>query len=349
MPVTKIGGSMTACNGKLYYVGGGASSILTPEATVYEYNPTTGAWTAKANIPLAVAGHGAVNWGDSVIVVVGGPYTGAATNLNVYYYRPALNSWGTIVNSLPAGQGRRTFALGICGNKIVMSCGFNTAYLKSTYVGTIGSDASSITWVAGPDNVVALSRPAGTGYSNLFFLSGGDTNTTAVKNPKVFIFDATTNSWATHNPILNNPHPVSNMMNGLTAKCINDTVRLFQPGGYDVSALGINSFDVTGCGGLITGGNIITTETPQSYVLNQNYPNPFNPVTKINYALPKSGLVTLKIYDVLGREVMTLVNEMKSAGNYSIDFNGTNLSSGIYFYSLKSGDFTAVKKMTLIK
>ncbi|HEY5534745.1 MAG TPA: T9SS type A sorting domain-containing protein, partial [Ignavibacteria bacterium] len=90
-------------------------------------------------------------------------------------------------------------------------------------------------------------------------------------------------------------------------------------------------------------------EIPEAYSLSQNYPNPFNPVTKINYSLPKNGLVTLKIYDVLGREVMTLVKEMKSAGNYAVDFNGANLSSGIYFYSLKSGDFTSVKKMTLIK
>ncbi|MCX6161457.1 MAG: T9SS type A sorting domain-containing protein, partial [Ignavibacteriae bacterium] len=79
------------------------------------------------------------------------------------------------------------------------------------------------------------------------------------------------------------------------------------------------------------------------------YPNPFNPVTKINFAIPKQGLVTLKVYDVLGREVRTLVNEVKSVGTYAVDFNGAELSSGVYFYRLQSADFTDIKRMMLIK
>ncbi|MCX6162470.1 MAG: T9SS type A sorting domain-containing protein, partial [Ignavibacteriae bacterium] len=88
---------------------------------------------------------------------------------------------------------------------------------------------------------------------------------------------------------------------------------------------------------------------PETYSLSQNYPNPFNPVTKINFALPKSGLVTLKVYDVLGKEITTLVNEVKNVGAYTVDFNGSNLSSGVYFYKLSSGDFTSIKRMMLIK
>jgi len=102
-------------------------------------------------------------------------------------------------------------------------------------------------------------------------------------------------------------------------------------------------------GSLISGVTPVSTETPSNYSLSQNYPNPFNPVTKINYALPKSGLVTLKIYDILGKEVATLVNEVKNVGTYSIDFNGSNLSSGVYFYKLTAGDFSSIKKMSLIK
>jgi hypothetical protein len=90
-------------------------------------------------------------------------------------------------------------------------------------------------------------------------------------------------------------------------------------------------------------------EIPKEYKLEQNYPNPFNPGTKINYSIPKAGLITLKVYDMLGKEVSTLVNENKNAGNYTIVFNGGNLSSGIYFYKLSSGDFTQTKKMLLIK
>ncbi len=98
-----------------------------------------------------------------------------------------------------------------------------------------------------------------------------------------------------------------------------------------------------------TGVNNQGTTVPQVYSLSQNYPNPFNPSTKINFAIPKQGLVTMKIYDVLGREVRTLVNEVKNAGNYTVDFNASELSSGVYFYKLESQGFSDIKKMMLIK
>ncbi len=97
-----------------------------------------------------------------------------------------------------------------------------------------------------------------------------------------------------------------------------------------------------------TGGDN-NSNLPISYNLSQNYPNPFNPVTKINFAIPKQGYVNLKIYDMLGREVKTLMNEVKTPGNYSIDFNASNLSSGIYFYKLQVNDFVNIKKMVVIK
>jgi hypothetical protein len=85
------------------------------------------------------------------------------------------------------------------------------------------------------------------------------------------------------------------------------------------------------------------------FVLEQNYPNPFNPVTTINYAIPKSGNVIFKIYDVLGKEVMTLVNKHQESGRYSVYFDGSNLASGMYIYKLTSGTFSEVKKMMLVK
>lgn len=88
---------------------------------------------------------------------------------------------------------------------------------------------------------------------------------------------------------------------------------------------------------------------PNTYSLSQNYPNPFNPVTRINFDIPKQGLVTMKVFDILGREVKTLVNEIKAPGKYSVDFEGTELSSGVYFYRLESNSFTDIKRMILIK
>ena len=91
------------------------------------------------------------------------------------------------------------------------------------------------------------------------------------------------------------------------------------------------------------------TVNPSEYELSQNYPNPFNPVTVINYQIPRSGNVKLSIYDALGKEVNTLVNETQNPGNYQIEWNAAAFPSGAYFYTLEAGSFVSNKKMILIK
>lgn len=94
----------------------------------------------------------------------------------------------------------------------------------------------------------------------------------------------------------------------------------------------------------------LTPETaPMEFNLAQNFPNPFNPATTINYSIPYAGFVTLKVYDILGREVASVVNGYKSAGNYTAVFNAGRLAGGVYFYQLKSGKFTNTKRMILLK
>jgi hypothetical protein len=88
---------------------------------------------------------------------------------------------------------------------------------------------------------------------------------------------------------------------------------------------------------------------PTSYELGQNYPNPFNPATTIRYKIAKEGRVTITVFDILGKEVMGLVDEVKSPGSYSTVFNGSGLASGMYFYRITANDFTLTKKMMLIK
>lgn len=104
--------------------------------------------------------------------------------------------------------------------------------------------------------------------------------------------------------------------------------------------------------GTFTHSNVIEVAfdfTPKEFMLYQNYPNPFNPTTQIKYSVAESDLVALKVFDVLGREIATFVNEQQQPGSYEIKFDATNLSSGIYFYQLKAGGFIDTKKMTLIK
>ena len=93
---------------------------------------------------------------------------------------------------------------------------------------------------------------------------------------------------------------------------------------------------------------------PKDYTLNQNYPNPFNPSTTISYALPKTSFVTLRIYDMLGREIKTLVNNQQNAGTNMVQWNGDNnfgtkVSSGTYIYVIRADEFYSAKKMVLLK
>ncbi|MBS1492213.1 MAG: T9SS type A sorting domain-containing protein, partial [Bacteroidetes bacterium] len=100
---------------------------------------------------------------------------------------------------------------------------------------------------------------------------------------------------------------------------------------------------------LVTGVGTQLTLTPDKYELAQNYPNPFNPTTKINFSLPKQGFVSLKIFDVTGREVAKLVNEVRPSGVFSVDFNGADFASGVYFYRIEAQDFIDTKRMVLVK
>lgn len=108
----------------------------------------------------------------------------------------------------------------------------------------------------------------------------------------------------------------------------------FNPKNYTPSPVGIQQ---------------ISTEIPDVFRLNQNYPNPFNPSTKINFALPKSSFVSLKVFDIAGREVAELINENLNVGTYEYEFNAAKLNSGIYFYRINTEGFTLTKKMMLIK
>ena len=101
---------------------------------------------------------------------------------------------------------------------------------------------------------------------------------------------------------------------------------------------------ILGPGTVVIGIQNISSELPNSYSLSQNYPNPFNPTTKIRFDVPKQDFVTIKIFDVLGREVATLVNEQLKPGTYEVGWNAVNYTSGIYFYSIKTFNFIDSKK-----
>jgi hypothetical protein len=135
------------------------------------------------------------------------------------------------------------------------------------------------------------------------------------------------------------------------------------PSGPEDSSLSVGTYtlvgEVIGYGRSDTMMIIVTKGTATSvaalrttcelFRLDQNYPNPFNPNTTITYALPKSSMVRLSVYDILGQEVSTLVNERTSAGSYQVKFHGAGLPSGVYVYRLQAGDFVQSKKLVVVK
>jgi hypothetical protein len=127
---------------------------------------------------------------------------------------------------------------------------------------------------------------------------------------------------------------------------------------YSVFCIDENTVTIVGSGGTILnntkGGVTFVQESPifrkpAEYFLSYNYPNPFNPNTKIIYSVPQISNVSIKIYDVLGTEIETLVNETKAAGTYELTWNAGNLPSGVYFYRLEAGEVNQIKKMILLR
>jgi hypothetical protein len=345
IPSAKCQGTLTACGGKLYFIGGGATAGGAGSVDVYQYTPSTGTWVTKAPVPVAINGHGAVAWGDSVIFAIMGPW--AAPTTAVYYYNVNTDTWGT--STAFTGTARRSHAVGLSGNKIYVAGGY--PFTNTFYIGTIGSTGATITWAAGPvmpiggSNAIGRSRLGGVAIGDKFYVVGGNNGGgIPVSSDSTCVWNIAGATWSV---IPSKPAAVHNNSAAVTAKQFGDTVRVYCPGGSSQSATTLN-FDVIGCGSVVT-GIPITNTVPLEYKLNQNYPNPFNPTTVITYQLPKSENVKITVFDLLGRETTVLVNEFKSAGTYNVEFDASALASGVYFYRIEAGDFKDVKKMILLK
>lgn len=169
----------------------------------------------------------------------------------------------------------------------------------------------------------------GSRFVDLSINSNGDF--LAISNNKIFFSSDQGNAW----------HSEDFPLETLSSLFFSNTSTWWVTGQNSLVLKNINS-GITNIKGL-------HSSSPDNYSLSQNYPNPFNPSTKINYSIAAAGIVTIKIYDILGREISTLVNEEKSAGKYEVNFNASPLASGVYFYQIKAGGFVSSKKMILIK
>lgn len=153
--------------------------------------------------------------------------------------------------------------------------------------------------------------------------------------------------------------PLTSSLSQTSALLITNGTSVFVPNGAEICADAITihmggSLVTENPNGICTGSTVTgdledVKVIPTEFALFQNFPNPFNPSTLIKYQVPEKSFVSIKVYDLLGMELATLVNEDKSAGSYEVNFDASQLSSGFYIYSIKAGNFTSTKKMMLVK
>lgn len=202
-------------------------------------------------------------------------------------------------------------------------------HFNSATLGLVGGTAVVKTTDGGSNYSAPITVP---GAGNILGLGGADNDFWCGRGAAIYRSTDAGDTWASDFTPTGTVNAMDIIKNGSCAI------------GWAVGASGsISKLSSTLVG--ITNNNTV----PGDYSLAQNFPNPFNPTTTISFDIPKNGIVELKVFDMLGREVATLVNGFKNAGSFRVDFNGSNLTSGTYFYRIKSGDFVQTKKMVLLK
>jgi len=319
--------------------------------TLYKYDIFANTWTTGTPLPTATLGWCKCSgYQDSLIYVVGGADAAGTTQTSVYLYNTISATWRTCT---PLTTGCFGGGFAIAANFLVYSGGIQgTVPGSATFKGAISqTDRSQITWTTGaayPGGTMWKTDMAPWGPAQVIMTTGTSSASSATwwtpDNPNpCYAYNPTNNTW-TARPNLTTP--VLGAYVGSVWNVTANTISLIVASGYNGTAAVTNTQIYSEN---LLGVNIISTGVPSKYSLAQNYPNPFNPSTKINFAIKSNGNVTMKIYNILGKEVATVVNEYKTAGTYSVDFNATNLASGIYFYKIQSGSFTDTKKMVLVK
>ena len=341
----------------LYLVGSRGTNFNLPDGAVYCYNPSINKWAVKSTMPSPALEECAVCVWHNLIVTIGGSTSGfnGPTDI-IRTYNPIGDIWMT--STAVFYQPVTCSAAECSGNYIIVVGGWGGYNYTDVIKGSADTltNIDGITWerignVPYPTAVYRVS--SGQFWGNLIF---GPALYYSTNYNQFWAFNFNDTSW--HRFLPDALDSVGNIAT-FAANANSDSAYFYFFGGTNNQLIVSNraeKFVFSSQPFGIHGGPITI---PAAFKLYQNYPNPFNPTTTIKFSLPpyKGGKgdesnirnVTLKIYDVLGREVATLVNENKYPGVYSVQFDGSKLSSGIYFYRLIAGDFTEAKKMVIIK
>jgi hypothetical protein len=267
---------------------------------------------------------------DGMIYLIGG----INNRQNCWAYEPRLDMFIT-KKPMPQGSGGELCAASYHG--LIYTFG-GSAYSKPTPLNDVYAfNPAANQWIK--KHNMPTPRFGARSFlidNKIYVIGGSQGKNTALKT--VEVYDPLTNTWESL-------PDMPQAMVFFSGAVLNNKIYTF--GGtedWQTNIWDVWQFDPTSVTGVeqeLTG--------PKEFVLCQNYPNPFNPTTNFEFRISDFGFVSLKVYDLLGREVATLVNEEKPAGTYEVIWNAENLSSGVYFYQLKAGDFIESKKMILLR
>lgn len=310
------------------------------------YNPILNTWTMLSNLnaPPARYSHTAI-WTGSKMIIWGGVGAGGAGThlqsggiLNMLTTPPTWEAATTITANTPSPRADHTAIW--TGTKMIIWGGFGPINNVGTFLNTGGIfDPSTNNWETPPALFQGRSSHAAVWTGKRMVIFGGYGNSGPLN--KGGVYDINTNFWTSMNETLSG-YPGNRYHNSI----IWTGTQIIVWGGCTSLTSGFDT------GGIYSNPTLDiknTSSVSTSYNLSQNYPNPFNPVTNIQFAISKKDFVKITVYDITGKEVKTLVNNVMNTGKYNVDFDASGLESGIYFYRLFTSELTETKKMMLLK
>jgi hypothetical protein len=382
MPGPRFYHTAAAASGKIYIISGaGAAGSGTPVDSTLEYDPATDTYTTMAPIPAAVnwAGAGVYDDGTTILIyVTGGSTAGTGTFVNTsYLFDPLANFWLPLTNAGDVYSVRRSHSCSVVNGPdssfLVVAAGFGTApsFKRDVFEAKIDlGDPTTLNWVQVPDLPITgtpggtfngTSRTAGATYDRYHLVIGGQLSFTPADT--VYLYSNQIWGWntvaKTWERFANKNFFSSNMI-----------FNAYSPSGevWQITAYGspdgspgtaaVGSFNSEWTNEVVTSIGDQIANRPATFTLGQNFPNPFNPSTTVRFSLPEAAHVTVKVFNVIGQEVATLVDGRREIGTHETVWNGKSTSgaevgTGVYFYKMEArtsqATYSTLKKMVLLK
>ena len=345
MPSGRNSLASVVVNDKIYALGGQSLAGTTAESSFWEYDPLTDTWdTTLVQMPEPRSGLSAAVVNDKIYVIGGWNFSSPKYRTGVLEYDPVINSWDTAKTPMPTPRAylvtcvvnNKIYAFGGINNDVTYD-GLNTLEVYDPITNTWDTTKADM-----PAPRIYLEADA---VDSLIYIFGGSNNPNNLPASNIWEYNTATDTFREVSPMpLGLMHAASGEVNG----------RIYNLGGFETAIVfpfiaSAKVLEYNPDNDPPTAIEEWDTNLPGAFSLHQNYPNPFNPATTIEFDLPKTSEVSLKVFNTLGEEVATLVSDRLSAGSYSYEWDAGKLASGVYLYRLEADGFVQTRKMILMK